>query len=319
MIIRQVALIIASILSYILSQGKSRNTEYSSSDFLNKKASRTINLSNRIIEYETKINIVSQRIDPIFVYRFPILKNNSLSLVNLKAVLMSHDGKEEVTGIKINKLNRLSTETYDVYEINFRNEPMNNEEERILIISEHYFGKLQMLPKKIAIKDDQLVLFEDTQNLFSLYNTLEQELEVKLPHDKTKVISYSEENAIKSKDKIIYSINSPVEPLRAISFKIHYENNSPLMVFNYGYKSFEVSHWGNVAVEERYQIENIGAKLDGEFGRVDFDERGKNGGKNAFKRLNAKLPLRSNGLWYRDEIGNISTSRASRTVITFLI
>jgi oligosaccharyltransferase complex subunit alpha (ribophorin I) len=191
---------------------------------------------------------------------------------------------------------------------------MNNEEERILIIREDYFGKLQMLPKKITIKEDQLVLFEDTQNIFSLYKTLEQELEIKLPSDKTRVIEYSEDNALKSKDKIVYSLNFAVEPLKLISLRIHYENNDPLMVFNYGYKSFEVSHWGNIAVEERYQIENIGAKLDGEFGRVDFDDRGRNGGKNAFKKLESKLPLRSNGLWYRDEIGNISTSRASRTV-----
>jgi enamine deaminase RidA (YjgF/YER057c/UK114 family) len=83
---------------------------------------------------------------------------------------------------------------------------------------------------------------------------------------------------------------------------------------NYGQKIFEVSHWGNVAIEERYQVENVGAKLEGEFGRVDYDNHGRHGGMNAMKKLRAKLPLRSNGLWYRDEIGNISTSRAVRNV-----
>ena len=39
------------------------------------------------------------------------------------------------------------------------------------------------------------------------------------------------------------------------------------MVFNYAIKTFQVSHWGNIAVTEEYQIENIGAKLIGEFGR----------------------------------------------------
>ncbi len=76
--------------------------------------------------------------------------------------------------------------------------------------------------------------------------------------------------------------------------------------------SYEISHWGNIAVEQKYQVTNIGSLLDGEFGRVDYDDYGRFGGKNAIRKIRAKLPLRSWGLWYRDEIGNVSTSRASR-------
>ena len=92
---------------------------------------------------------------------------------------------------------------------------------------------------------------------------------------------------------------------------IHFENNKPLTVFNYAIKTFQVSHWGNIAVTEEYQIENIGAKLIGEFGRIDYDN-GMTGGKNALKSIRATLPLRAWGLWYRDEIGNVSTSNAKR-------
>ena len=38
---------------------------------------------------------------------------------------------------------------------------------------------------------------------------------------------------------------------------------------NHASKTYQVSHWGNIAVTEDYQMENIGAKLDGEFGRID--------------------------------------------------
>ena len=100
--------------------------------------------------------------------------------------------------------------------------------------------------------------------------------------------------------------------------KIHYEFNEPISVMNYAYRTYEVSHWGNIAVEDKYQIENIGAKLEGEFGRIDYDDYGRYGGKNAIRRLRAILPLRSFGLWYRDEIGNVSTSRAAREVIILL-
>lgn len=59
---------------------------------------------------------------------------------------------------------------------------------------------------------------------------------------------------------------------------MHYQYNYPLSVLNYAQRTFEVSHWGIIAVEERYQLTNVGAKLIGEFGRVDFDEYGTKGG-----------------------------------------
>ena len=105
-----------------------------------------------------------------------------------------------------------------------------------------------------------------------------------------------------------------MKPLEIEPLKIHYEFNNAYAMLNYAFMNYEISHWGNIAVEERYQMENIGAKLDGEFGRVDYDDYGKFGGKNAIREFRAKYPLKAYGLWYRDEIGNVSTSNALREV-----
>ena len=304
---------ILHILHQICSQNR-RGTEYSSNDFQNSDVRRTIDLTGNVIHIETTLMIKSLRLDPTFTYRFPLLKNNSQSLVFLKATLKSSDGREEVSGIKINKLIRVNDENFEFYEINFKSEPMNNEEERILVIQEDYFGRLSMLPKKITLKEDQLVVFQDTQNFISAYSTLDQRTELILPSEKTDVLSFTFTNGERIREKILYNINFSVEPMKTIPLKIHYENNKPIGVFNNAHKIIEVSHWGNIAIEERYQIENVGAKLEGEFGRVDYDNGGRRGGLNGIKKLRAKLPLRSNGLWYRDEIGNISTSRAVRNV-----
>lgn len=315
----KINLILFSLLNtLILILTQNRRTEFSSKDFVNSDVRRTIDLTNTVIKLETVLTIKCQRVDPIFTYRFPLLKNYSQSLVHLKASIKSVDGKEEVSGVKVNKLNRLSDGTYDFYEVNFKNEPMNNEEERILVIEEDYSGRLEMLPKRITLKEDQLVVFSDYQNYLSVYNTNEQRTEVILPNDSTEVLSFTEIHAERLRDRILYHLNFVIEPLRTFPLRIHYEYNHPLTVFNYAHKIFEVSHWGNVAIEERYQIENVGAKLEGEFGRVDYDERGRHGGRNALKRLRAKLPLRSNNLWYRDEIGNVSTSRAVRNVSSII-
>ena len=66
------------------------------------------------------------------------------------------------------------------------------------------------------------------------------------------------------------------------------------MVFNYARKTFQISHWGNIAVTEEYQIENIGAKLIGEFGRIDYDD-GVTGGKNALKKNKSQITFKSLG------------------------
>jgi len=105
-----------------------------------------------------------------------------------------------------------------------------------------------------------------------------------------------------------------MKPLEIEKLRIHFEFNHPLGILNYATVLYEISHWGNIAVEEKYQIENIGAKLDGEFGRVDYDDYGKYGGKNAIRDLRASYPIKAYGLWYRDEIGNVSTSNAAREV-----
>ena len=154
-------------------------------------------------------------------------------------------------------------------------------------------------------------LFVDTVNLVSAYPAKSHVTTVILPSEKTKLIKYTTKDQNRSGEKLIYSLSDEIPPFVSKKLEIHYQNNKPLTVFNYATKTFQVSHWGNIAVTEEYQIENIGAKLIGEFGRIDYDDTGK-GGKNALKSIRAKLPLRAWGLWYRDEIGNVSTSNARR-------
>jgi len=42
-------------------------------------------------------------------------------------------------------------------------------------------------------------------------------------------------------------------------------------VFKNVTKVIEISHWGNIAVEEHYFIANEGATFTGEYSRVDFN------------------------------------------------
>ena len=265
-----------------------------SGDFTIEEVKREINLKQSIITIENQLRIKKISYEDTFHYVVP--KNNSNSLIRITA--------QTIKGKKLEMQKVSDDQFYDHYEI-----VLQGSEE--IIVKEDYFEKLLFKPKNIYIKEDQLELFIDTVNLVSPYLVKSTTTKVILPSEKTKLIKYTKANSNQSGEKIIYSLTEEIPPFVTKKLYIHYLNNKPLMVFNYAVKTFQVSHWGNIAVTEEYQIENIGATLIGEFGRIDYDE-GITGGKNAMKKIRAKLPLRSWGLWYRDEIGNVSTSNARR-------
>ena len=267
-----------------------------SGDFTINEVKRTINLRQSIITIENQIKIKKNSYEDTFHYIVP--KNNTFSLIRIIA---------ETTYNKRLEMTKTSDDQdYDHYDI-----ILQGSEE--IIIKEDYFEKLLFKPKNIYIKEDQLELFVDTINLVSPYVVKSTYTYVILPSEKTKLIKYTKLNMNQSGEKLIYSLTEELPPFSSKKLNIHYLNNKPLMVFNYARKTFQISHWGNIAVTEEYQIENIGAKLIGEFGRIDYDD-GVTGGKNALKKIRAKLPLRAWGLWYRDEIGNVSTSNARREI-----
>lgn len=78
------------------------------------------------------------------------------------------------------------------------------------------------------------------------------------------------------------------------------------------HREIEVSHWGNIAVEEIYELKHAGAALKGGFSRFDYQMRQQHQGSAPFFRtLTARLPVEAHDIYYRDQIGNISSSDIS--------
>jgi len=88
-------------------------------------------------------------------------------------------------------------------------------------------------------------------------------------------------------------------------FRVQYDASFPVPLARYIEREIEISHWGNVAVEEHFDVYNDGAKLLGEFSRLDH--QGHNV-PHAFQSLSAQLPADAYGVYYRDELGNVTTS-----------
>lgn len=69
----------------------------------------------------------------------------------------------------------------------------------------------------------------------------------------------------------------------------------------------EISHWGNIAVEETIDMIHSGAELKGPFSRYDF-QKDTRSGQASIKNYKTILPASATGVYYRDTNGNISTS-----------
>lgn len=79
---------------------------------------------------------------------------------------------------------------------------------------------------------------------------------------------------------------------------IHYENQTPFLTVTNLERVIEVSHWGNIAVEETIDIVHTGATLKGSFSRYDFQKDAR-GSQSAVKSYKTVLPASATGVYYR--------------------
>uniref|UniRef100_A0A0E0H866 Dolichyl-diphosphooligosaccharide--protein glycosyltransferase subunit 1 n=1 Tax=Oryza nivara TaxID=4536 RepID=A0A0E0H866_ORYNI len=97
-------------------------------------------------------------------------------------------------------------------------------------------------------------------------------------------------------------------PNSYVPILVHYENNRPFAVVEEFVRKVEISHWGNVQITEQYKLKHGGAQHKGVFSRLEYQSRPSISGVSSFKNLLARLPPRVHSVYYRDEIGNISSS-----------
>uniref|UniRef100_A0A146MJ43 Dolichyl-diphosphooligosaccharide--protein glycosyltransferase subunit 1 n=1 Tax=Fundulus heteroclitus TaxID=8078 RepID=A0A146MJ43_FUNHE len=165
---------------------------------------------------------------------------------------------------------------------------------------------LKPFPNQITQAERQLVIFQGNHYLYSPYPTRSQTTRVRLA-SKT-VESYTKlGNPTKTDEIIEYGPFRDVAPFSEDAMKIHYENNTPFITITSITRTIEVSHWGNIAVEETIDLRHTGAVLKGPFSRYDY-QRQSDSGISSVKSFKTILPASAQDVYYRDEIGNISTS-----------
>lgn len=129
-----------------------------------------------------------------------------------------------------------------------------------LVVEMIFSHSLEPFPAKITQSEKQQVVYKGNTYIFSPYLVKEQKTIVKLPS--STIESYSRLKPSSSNDKVItYGPYKEAKAFKKHEMRVHFENNAPFVVVNEMTRWVEVSHWGNIAVEETYHMTHDGAKL----------------------------------------------------------
>lgn len=265
---------------------------------------RDINLQSQLSRIDTYLKVRNNRDQDIdgFYFAIPNEYHSHLSL------LTAQDEDGDLIIVHVDNLNTKLANNGTLYYIKFT-EKLRKGVKKQLTVIETYWGRMVPFPKEITLFEDQLVVYEDAINLFSPYPVASQKTIYRLAGP---LISHSDfEGNIRGRN-LEYSYQTEIAPFTRKHLRVHFENNTPFVVFKNVTKTIEISHWGNIYIEEFYTLANEGAAFTGEYSRVDYNSWRSDTGKSALKSLKAKVPVHAWGLHYRDEIGNVSTSKAFR-------
>jgi len=174
-----------------------------------------------------------------------------------------------------------------------------------LEIEEVFTHALAAFPVQIVQGESQKVIFKGNLHLLVPYTMASATTEIKLGSSKIESHTKIKPNSVKD-SLITYGPFANVGPNSAKEVSVHYENNTPFLTVTEMTRLVEVSHWGNVAVEEEIDMRHTGATLKGPFSRYDYQRA--SGPDPSIKAFKTVLPSAAKDVYYRDAIGNISTS-----------
>ncbi|XP_033209967.1 dolichyl-diphosphooligosaccharide--protein glycosyltransferase subunit 1 [Belonocnema kinseyi] len=302
MISRVVPRLTLIIIVLILSQTLSlTNSQVVDSNLVIKNVERSIDLQSQVTKITAKLIIENGGKSPVknFLYAFdPKQKEHVSSL----AARLREPGRADLKVTQV-KVKEHPDKIFFSIELKDLVQPGRSVNVDVESVSTH---ELIPHPKQIRQKEKQLVKYTGNVYLYSPYSVTKQSTTVVLPS--RNVENYSKIKPVSQSDSSI--TYGPFEKKQSFSSEeliVHFENNNKFLTVTRLERVIELSHWGNIAVEETIELLHAGALLKGSFSRYEYARESKSG-QASIQSFDTVLPAAASDIYYRDEIGNISTS-----------
>ncbi|KZV35340.1 dolichyl-diphosphooligosaccharide--protein glycosyltransferase subunit 1B [Dorcoceras hygrometricum] len=273
------------------------------------QAERQVDLTSHIVRvYLTlKVENIGENLASEVLLSFPPAQFDHLASVKA-AVVVGKKRRKTYVSLEVNPPKHTSgpngTKYYAISLLN----PLLSGEATTLEIYYILTHSLEPFPLEINQSESQLVYYHDSAIILSPYKIKQQATMFKTPTNKVESFT-TVEPTNRAGTELKYG---PYEDRVSYSYSpviIHFENNHPFAVVEELEREIEISHWGSIQVTEHYSLAHAGARHKGVFSRVEYQSRPTASGVSSFKHLVAELPPRVHSVYYRDEIGNISSSR----------
>nr|CAD7459342.1 unnamed protein product [Timema tahoe] len=267
---------------------------------VNKQVDRFVDLSSQLSKLSNKITLENTGKSAVKNFLFTVEPEFSAHL----SFVHAQTGDSSKTPLQVQPIKVEGHESEPFWQIEI--DALQPGKTITVDIEIAYTYVLSPHPAAITQNDKQLVRYSGNHYFYSPYATLKQSTTVTL--NTRNIESYSKLKPVsQSENKINYGPYEKIPGFSVDTLTVHYENNSPFLSITKLERVIEVSHWGNIAVEETIDIKHNGAVLKGPFSRYEY-QREAHSGVSSIKSFKTILPAAASDAYYRDEIGNISTS-----------
>jgi oligosaccharyltransferase complex subunit alpha (ribophorin I) len=190
-------------------------------------------------------------------------------------------------------------------------ETLSTGQQSSLTVSAVYTKLQEPFPKSIAQKDPQRVTYKGNMYALSPHPIAVQTSKYEFSAE---VLSHTQPTKGEKKSRsILYGPFADVAPLTLAPAEFHYVNNAPFAEAKTLERTFDIV-WNTIHVEERYVVTHGGAKHAGEWSRHDQAMDPGRFAQSAFRELPADAPVTAKHLYFRDAIGNVSTSAVRKSL-----
>lgn len=260
---------------------------------VNSKIDRIIDLSSQLVKVTERIHIEDQNLGAYIIKIDP-----------------SH--KEHLAYIDAT-INGQTVELVDKLDGSFEANLQGQSNKQPLIVISIFTKLLEPYPAEILQNERQLVRYQGLQTTLSPYLTKTITTKIKLPQS-SRLESFTKATKMTTgSNKLTYGPYKDVQPDHREPLTIHYENNTPFVAVKHLSRTIELSPWArSINVANEVKVTHIGAKLKGPFSRFEY-QRDHSNGVSSVRNFVAELPKPASDIYFRDGIGNISTSNVRST------
>ncbi|KAF2350789.1 Ribophorin I [Trinorchestia longiramus] len=267
-------------------------------DIVIKNVERKIDLTTQLVKISHKITIENTGSSPVKYFLMTLTQEEFEKVSFLGAQVGSYQ-------LAVGETTIPNHPGYHFYRVDLRDVLQGGKTSSPVEVEVVLAGALRSYPASIQQGEKQLVVYENSHWVPASYKVTSQTTTVLLPSPNPEGYSKLKPTML-TDTTIMYGPYDNVPAFSSDPMKIHYETSSSFLTITNLERVLEVSHWGNIAVEETIDLLHTGAKLKGSFSRYDY-QRDHNTHTNV-KSFRTILPASARDVYYRDEIGNISTS-----------